>query len=321
MFYQGFGNKYWKPNLNDPSQAVGFNSLQKQGLSLTGTGLPGSGTAPLPGASGAGAAMDPSSIESLTASINEINQRAQQTANAGRIPGGAGLEGQSSANISSALAGQVDSSTINLLGQQSAERGAMSGSPLGANSNADYLRSLGLTSLDLMNTGQNWLTQATNRNPAAPIYDAGNQVLTAGQKLQAELAREEMANRLRMAMLNPGRGGGGYRGPASGIADTSSNWSPIFGADRQIPTPNLWQYSSPNPSNAFNDYFTQHGGSSTGLGGMNIGTSSIPVTPGVPVQPYQPPFSTNWEDMIFGADDLNSDLGELEDFIYRSGGG
>src|ERR1041384_2145440 len=116
-------------------------------------------------------------IEQLTAMVNEINQRAQQAANKGRIPGGGDLENQSSANIASALAGEIDPSTLNLLGQQAAERGVMTGSPMGPGSNAEYLRALGLTSLDRMNTGQNWLSAATARNPAAPIYDAGHQVL------------------------------------------------------------------------------------------------------------------------------------------------
>jgi len=171
-------------------------------------------------------------VEQITQLINEINQAAQQKANAGRIPGEVGLEQQSSANIGNALAGQVDPSTINLLGQQAAERGVGTGSPMGANSNAAYLRAFGLTSMDRMNTGQNWLSAATARNPAAPVYGAQDRFLTAEQEQQAQLAREQMANNLRIAQMhyaNQGRTGGGGSvggggGSSPGISSSASNW-------------------------------------------------------------------------------------------------
>ncbi len=123
-------------------------------------------------------------VKSTTDMINQINQQAQQSANAGRIPGGAGLEGQSSANIHNALAGQLPSDVINQIGQQAAERGVSSGSPWGANSNADYLKAIGLNSLQLQNTGQDWLSAATNRNPAAPIFDPSKLLITPAQQAQ-----------------------------------------------------------------------------------------------------------------------------------------
>lgn len=85
-------------------------------------------------------------IAQLTQLINEI----QQNTNNSRIVGAAGLQEQSSGNISAALGGQLDPSVINQIGQAAAERGVMTGSPHGASSNADYLRSIGRTSLDLM---------------------------------------------------------------------------------------------------------------------------------------------------------------------------
>lgn len=213
-------------------------------------------------------------VESITQLVNEINQAAQQSANAGRIPGGAGLEGQSSANISSALSGQVDPSTLNLLGQQSAERGVSTGSPLGASNNAAYLKALGLTSLDRMNTGQNWLSQAEARNPAAPIYSAGNQVLTAEQQQQAILAREEMANRLRIAQMQAasrgGSGGGSGQPTHTGTAapaGPATNW-----ADLLFPkTPAAGWNFSPGYSNI-------------PVGGTPSGNAS----------------DTSWEDYVFG---------------------
>lgn len=171
--------------------------------------LPGFGN--LPPSLGGGATPD-----QIIQLVNEINQGAQQTANAGRIPGGADLENLSSANISSALEGQLDPSVLQQLGQRSAERGIITGSPGGPSTNAEYLRSLGLTTMDLMNTGQNWLTQATARNPAAPIYDAGNLVITPQQQAQIDAENRSLQEQIRsnqaqeaIARMRGGGGGGG----------------------------------------------------------------------------------------------------------------
>lgn len=224
-----------------------------------------------------------SGMEGLIAQINEINQAAQQKANAGRIPGGAGLEAISSGNISSALSGQLDPSVLQQLGQRSAERGIMTGSPSGPGTNAEYLRSLGLTSLDLMGQGQNWLTQATGRNPAAPIYSAGNQVLTAEQQQQADFERQRLALQqqqlaLERQRLNQeaafrqqaldlqrrGNGGGGGLGGGGSVAggtrtggggSPAINWADVVGGggwSTDTPfnsggwTPGSW--SNTNPS-------------------------------------------------------------------------
>lgn len=204
------------------------------------------------------------SLNDLVTMVNEVDQAAQQKANAGRIPGGAGLEEQSSGNISQALAGQLDPSVLQQLGQQSAERGVMTGSPSGPGTNADYLRSLGLTSLDLMNTGQNWLTQATGRNPSAPIYSAGNQVLTAAQQQQLAAEQNRMAQQQQVAnqalraqqsaawnaskpqWASASAGGGGlhtgggytngmYTGGGGGGGSPAVNWAGMFGGNSGAP--------------------------------------------------------------------------------------
>lgn len=204
-------------------------------------------------------------MSDLSKMVNDIDQAAQQRANAGRIPGGAGLEADSSANISQALAGQLDPSVLQQLGQQSAERGVMTGSPSGPGTNADYLRSLGLTSLDLMNTGQNWLTQATNRNPSAPIWSAGNQVLNAAQQQQLALEQQRMAQQRQVAnqalraqqsadwnaskpqWASASAGGGGYlhtgggytngvyTGGGGGGGSPAVNWADLFGGNSGAP--------------------------------------------------------------------------------------
>ncbi len=199
------------------------------------TGLGGAGGVTSTNPTGAVANTNYGNVAQITQLINEINQAAQQKANAGRIPGETGLETQSSANIGNALAGQVDPSTINLLGQQAAERGISTGNPMGPSSNAAYLKALGLTSMDRMNTGQQWLSQATARNPAAPVYGAQDRFLTAEQEQQAQLAREQMANNLRIAQMHyanqphgAGSVGGGTGGASPGIGASASNWAPII---------------------------------------------------------------------------------------------
>lgn len=120
-------------------------------------------------------------IKATTDMINQINQNAQQAANAGRIPGGAALEAASSKNIGNALSGALSQDVVNQIGQRAAERGVGSGSPWGANTNADYLKAIGLNSLQLQGTGQDWLTAALGRNPAAPIFDPSKLLITPTQ--------------------------------------------------------------------------------------------------------------------------------------------
>lgn len=150
-------------------------------------------------------------IESLTQAINQLNQTAQQSANAGRIPNATGLESQSSNLIGQELGGQVPQDVLNLLAQQGAERGVAMGSPGSANANAAYLRALGLTSLDLTNRGEANLTAALGRNPAAPVVDPSKFVMTPYQAAQLALEQE----RLRLG-YQPSLGT--YTGPGSNPA-------------------------------------------------------------------------------------------------------
>jgi len=86
----------------------------------------------------------------------------------GRVPGYTDMAQQSSANIASALLGEVPQDVLTQLAQGAAERGIMRGIPGSQASNADYLRGLGLTSLGLQKYGEEALTGATNRLNAVP---------------------------------------------------------------------------------------------------------------------------------------------------------
>ena len=96
--------------------------------------------------------------------------QAQGAANAARIPGAMGLESQSSGNIRNALSGQLPADVINQIGQRSAERGVMTGNPYGASTSADYLKAIGLNSLQMMGTGQDWLSAALGSKSRCPYF-------------------------------------------------------------------------------------------------------------------------------------------------------
>ena len=129
---------------------------------------------------------------------NEINQRSQQQANAGRIPQGAELEALSSGNIRDALMGVVSEDDKRRLALAAAERGAQMGIATGSPStNAGYFQALDRNSQEMKNTGQNWLTAATSRNPAAPIYNAGNMVLTPEQQAQIDIQNRTLSEQIR----------------------------------------------------------------------------------------------------------------------------
>lgn len=210
-------------------------------------GGPATASSPVPNPAyqSASAPVTGMSLPSLANLINSINQIGQTNANYGRIPNAPALEKQSSGNIQSELAGNVDPSTIRLMQQQAAERGVATGvGPTSPNSNASYLQALGLTSQQLQQQGQRDLSAADARNPAAPIFDPMSQLLTPGQSQQLGQSATNAANNnaLAWARLNSGGGsggGGGYSGgstgitaPAAGTPDLAWNmFGPMIGAN------------------------------------------------------------------------------------------
>lgn len=121
-------------------------------------------------------------LASLTSLINSINQNAQVSANAARLPGGAGLLQQQSQNIRTGLAGQLDPGVVAMLQQQGAELGAGRGMGPGAPStNAAYLRALGLTATQRQDTASQQLNSALSANPVAPLFNPSQFLLTPAQ--------------------------------------------------------------------------------------------------------------------------------------------
>lgn len=178
-------------------------------------------------------------VSQISDLINSINRSAQKTSLQARIPNNPALETQSSANIGSELQGQVPQDVINLLGQQAAERGVGTGvGSTSANANAQFLKSLGLTSLDLQQRGQANLSAADARNPAAPLFDPSTELITpyqgallneAGQGLNVQTINNLNNAALRQQQLNQSRGG--YSSPVLNYGSPTTTGNSLTGSD------------------------------------------------------------------------------------------
>lgn len=216
-----------------PWESGSFSSTSPASSPISTSGI--NLSSPSNGAGGftAGAPPDLASLSDL---INSINRNAQQASNAGRIPGGAGLEQQSSNNISSELSGQLPNDVIRQLTQSAAERGIATGAPGSDNANSSLLQALGLNSLQLQQQGQQNLTAADARNPGAPIFDPTSMLLTpyqAGQlNNQNALLGLDWYKALHPGYSGGGGGGGGARSapmePASQPSSNDSWWNSLF---------------------------------------------------------------------------------------------
>lgn len=105
------------------------------------------------------------------------------------IPNYSALTATASANTQADLNGQVPQDVVNLLQQQAAERGISTGMPGSSNSNAAYLRALGLTSLGQQQTGQQNLATMTQTAPNAGLFNPANFLVTPEQQQQEASAQ------------------------------------------------------------------------------------------------------------------------------------
>lgn len=204
----------------------------------------GTATTPAPGSASAVTAAgnpnlnnlsNPDWIKAMSEMVTQLNIDAQQKANASRIPGAAGLEKQSSTNIADALSGKLPADVINQIAQASAERGVGTGNPMGASTNADLLKAIGLNSLQLQGQGQSWLDQALGRNPSGQIANTQALVTTPAQAEQLALARQaqeldylKFLQSLQANKTAPRTGYGGSPGnyaPSGGSFAPATNWS------------------------------------------------------------------------------------------------
>lgn len=105
------------------------------------------------------------------------------------IPNYSQLTQTASSNTQQDLNGQVPQDVINQLTQQAAERGISTGMPGSSNSNAAYLRALGLTSLGQQQTGQQNLATLTTTAPNAGLFNPSSFLVTPEQQQQEASAQ------------------------------------------------------------------------------------------------------------------------------------
>jgi hypothetical protein len=87
------------------------------------------------------------------------------------LPGYQSMLGQQSQNAGAMLKGQIPQDVVNLLAQQSAERGVGSGVSQSPNSSAALLSALGLTSLDMQQKGAAQFSQMQQDLPVPELFN------------------------------------------------------------------------------------------------------------------------------------------------------
>lgn len=166
--------------LTSPQQVSGLTPLN---YSPTAGGVP---AVTSPGYSaGQAAQANLGNLPALSNLADQVNSFNRTGFYAG-IPNYNALSTQSSANIGSALRGELPQDVVSNLARSAAERGVALGSPGSPNANANFLRNLGLTSLDQMRYGESALTNAVNRGTRAPYLSPVSGFITPEQQQEAE---------------------------------------------------------------------------------------------------------------------------------------
>lgn len=128
-----------------------------------------------------------SSLYNLAGGVNQFNEAQLLGMYESAFPGYQGLVKEASGNIAEQLAGNVPSDVVNQIIQSAAERGILTGSPGSPNANTALLRSLGLTSLGLQQTGQENLLNMARATPTAAPFDISKLFITPDEIQQAQL--------------------------------------------------------------------------------------------------------------------------------------
>lgn len=109
------------------------------------------------------------------------------------LPDYAAMVEQSSKNIGAELRGELPGDVIDQILQQAAERGIATGTSGSPANNAEFLRALGLTSLNLQQVGEGALTGAIARTPRPPLFDPTSFLVSPGAFQDAATAANYMA--------------------------------------------------------------------------------------------------------------------------------
>lgn len=201
-----------------------------------------------------------SDLYSLGTGLSNITAAEARNQYEQNLPGYGALTSKASSNIGEDLAGTLPADVVALLQSSAAERGVSTGSPDSPNSNAAYLRAMGLTSLGRKDLGQQELTAAIGRTPTGPLFNPASMLVTPDQQ-QAAAAAQDLYNsapnpflaaqeRKRLALEGLGAGAGSIGG-APGISRTRAD--PF----------------------SFGPGFTGGGGTRGGTGGLDMSPEAI----------------------------------------------
>jgi hypothetical protein len=127
-------------------------------------------------------------FESTATALNPFNQEQLLGQYNMAIPNYAALTQTASGNAMQQLNGQVPDDVISQLLTGAAERGITGGMPGSPNSNAAYLRALGLTSIGQEQTGMSNLHQLSADAPIAKPFDPASMFVTPEQQQEAQMA-------------------------------------------------------------------------------------------------------------------------------------
>lgn len=162
-------------------------------------------------------------IYNMAGGINKFGAQQAKGQYEANLPGYDAMTSKASSDIMDELNGVVPDDVMANLQQSAAERGVATGSPQSANTGAQYLRALGLTSLGQKQVGQTNLTEAIRRTPTSPLFNVASMLVNPNDEQAARMAanlyasapnpraaaEEAMANALAGVKAGAGGGGGG----------------------------------------------------------------------------------------------------------------
>lgn len=168
------------------------------------------------------------------------------------LPNFANMVGSRTENITQQLKGQLPQDVINQIGQQAAERGIATGSPGSPNTNAAYLRALGLNSLQMQQQGNQNLSGAIADTPVPQLFNPMSLIVP-----QMNAAQEMNAARLGQFQAQPknqwGAQTASVSGPAGGIPHMAGSPSNPWGGTATVSGPSWGTPQAQGPS-AYSPY-------------------------------------------------------------------
>lgn len=130
----------------------------------------------------------------LASSVNQFMTSQAQAPYIQNLPNYMQSVAQRSANTGQMLKGEVPTDVVNQIMQQAAERGIAGGAPSSQNSNAAYLRALGLNSLQMMQQGSQQFSQEIADTPVPELWNPMSLVVPQTLAAQEQAAAQQGMN-------------------------------------------------------------------------------------------------------------------------------